>query len=284
MSTDVSPQMSPKSPSPNSSAQLGLLGHITASAMDGDYAAVARRAGEPRASRGISAGAVLAAFALLVVMAASQTSSSETSNNAARADLIVQLRQARVDLESQQRGLDTLRGEVQTLRSQALGSGTLSARTRRSLNDLGLAAGTTAATGPGLVIEVDDAPGATDDRERVLDMDLQRLVNGLWEAGAEAIAINGQRLGASSAIRQAGSAITVNYDSLTRPYRLRVIGNRSKLPARFAETSSGRAWLDLQRRVHLQLTMRAVDEVSVPAMSARELRHAVRQGGRKGES
>ena len=156
--------------------------------------------------------------------------------------------------------------------------------TRRSLNDLELAAGTTAATGPGLVIEVDDAPGATDDRERVLDMDLQRLVNGLWEAGAEAIAINGQRLGASSAIRQAGSAITVNYDSLTRPYRLRVIGNRSKLPARFAETSSGRAWLDLQRRVHLQLTMRAVDEVSVPAMSARELRHAVRQGGRKGES
>ena len=44
----------------------------------------------------------------------------------------------------------------------------------------------------------------------MLDPDLQKLVNGLWAAGAEAISINGQRLTNLSAIREAGEAITVN--------------------------------------------------------------------------
>ena len=41
---------------------------------------------------------------------------------------------------------------------------------------------------------VDDAPGATTDKQQVLDQDLQQLVNGLWLVGAEAISINGHRL------------------------------------------------------------------------------------------
>ena len=36
------------------------------------------------------------------------------------------------------------------------------------------------------------------------------LVNGLWQAGAEAISINGQRLTSTSAIRFAGQAILVD--------------------------------------------------------------------------
>ncbi len=38
----------------------------------------------------------------------------------------------------------------------------------------------------------------------MLDGDLQKLVNGLWVAGAEAIAINGERLTTLTAIRQGG--------------------------------------------------------------------------------
>ena len=66
-------------------------------------------------------------------------------------------------------------------------------------------------TGPGMVVRLDDAPtgdgdGAdvdprTDDDAdgRVTDRDLQTVVNEVWAAGAEAVAVNGQRLTALSA-------------------------------------------------------------------------------------
>src|SRR5665811_2130426 len=48
-------------------------------------------------------------------------------------------------------------------------------------------------SGPGLVIELDDGEvtDPEDDAARVQDIDLQIVTNGLWAAGAEAIAING---------------------------------------------------------------------------------------------
>ena len=82
--------------------------------------------------------------------------------------------------------------------------------------------------GPGAVVTLTDAPvtegeeGA--DVERVLDSDIQRAVNGLWSVGAEAIAVNGQRLTAQSAIRSAAGAILVNYRPLKPPYRVEAIG------------------------------------------------------------
>ena len=45
----------------------------------------------------------------------------------------------------------------------------------------------------------------------MIAQDLQIVVNGLWDAGAEAISVNGQRLTSKSAIRFAGQAILVNY-------------------------------------------------------------------------
>lgn len=259
----------------HASAQLGLLRYLTESAMDGDYELVARRT--PAAvtgRRGAPAAFIALAFGFLVVLSVVQTSQGEAAAESGRADLIAQLREGRADLEEQHDRAEALRAEVADLREKVLGSASLSQRTRRELARLGMAAGTTRVHGEGLVVRVDDAEGATMDRERVLDIDLQRLVNALWGAGAEAISINGHRLGPLSAIRQAGVAITVNYNSLERPYVIRVIGDRGRLPARFAETASGRAWLDLQRRVNLQFRMSSSTDVTMPALPSTPLRHA----------
>ncbi len=110
----------------------------------------------------------------------------------------------------------------------------------------------------------------------MLDTDLQQLVNGLWEAGAEAISLNGQRLTNLSTIRLAGEAITVNAHSLRRPYVVLAIGNKDTLPARFAETSSGQAWLDLQREVGLRLNITPVSSLRLPAAEV-SLRYANQQ-------
>ncbi len=263
------------------SARMGLLPYLAANAMDEDYEQVAERGPRTKPGRGIGAGVVAAVFGLMVLVALSMTSSQVPAADDARADLVSQLQQGRSGLAAEQRRVEELRNEVAALRDDVLGSTKLSTRTRAQLSALGVAAGTTAVRGPGIVMEIDDATHAADDRSTVLDMDLQRIVNGLWEAGAEAIAINGQRLGAVSAIRGAGAAITVNFRSLNRPYVISVIGDRATLPGRFAETTSGRAWLDVQRRVRLRFKLHTEKMVEVPAVPTRTLRYATPTKGAK---
>lgn len=64
--------------------------------------------------------------------------------------------------------------------------------------------------GPGIVLTINDNP--KDANGTIVDQDLRQVANGLWLAGAEAISINGHRLSARTAIRQAGAAI-VDYRS-----------------------------------------------------------------------
>lgn len=263
------------------SARMGLLSYLTASAMDEDYEQVAARGPATKPGRGVAVGVVTAVFALLVLVAASTTSNQVRAVDSARSDLVSQLQQGRSALAADRRRVEDLRQEVAALREDVLGSTKLSTQIRTQLSTLGVATGTTAVRGPGIVMQVDDAPGATDDRNKVLDMDLQRIVNGLWEAGAEAIAINGQRLGAVSAIRGAGAAITINFRSLNRPYVLSAIGDRAALPGKFAETTSGRAWLDVQRRVKLRFELHTEKMVEVPAVPTRTLRYATPTKGAK---
>ena len=61
------------------------------------------------------------------------------------------------------------------------------------------------------------------------DDDLQLVVNALWAAGAEAISINGQRLGPTTAIRFAGEAVLVDFRPVTNPYEISAIGDPDTL-------------------------------------------------------
>ena len=61
---------------------------------------------------------------------------------------------------------------------------------------------------------------------------IRDLVVALWHAGAEAIAINGERLVATSSIYGVGSSVLVNTAFLSPPFRLEAIGP-GDLEARF---------------------------------------------------
>jgi uncharacterized protein YlxW (UPF0749 family) len=114
-----------------------------------------------------------------------------------------------------------------------------------------------------MVVVVDDAPGTNG--ARVTDEDLRQLVNGAWQAGAEGIAINGHRLTARTAIRSAGSAITVDYRSLLRPYRVEAIGDPKRLPARFADTPGGAWWADAKNNYGLEYDVSSSASLTLPA-------------------
>ncbi len=262
---------------------MGLLDYLVSTSLDGDYAAAAsaREAGSPgedrprrSARRHGWTALVLALFAVLLGAAAVQSARSEPTRAQSRASLVAEARAASTDLRTARGQVASLRRQVARLEADRVRllrqSGTTSAAARRT----GAAAGTVPVTGPGMRVTVDDAPGARNQRQRVYDQDLQRLVNGLWAAGAEAVAINGQRLTALSAIRLAGEAITVNFRSLRPPYVISAIGNPDNMPARFVDTAGGTWWLNLKAVYGLRFELASADSLRLPAVRPPFLRSA----------
>jgi uncharacterized protein YlxW (UPF0749 family) len=149
---------------------------------------------------------------------------------------------------------------------------------------LELAAGTTAVQGPGVRVTVNDAKPADQasgdprqdgvDLSRVQDGDLQRLVNGLWLAGAEHIAVNGERLTAQSAIRSAGQAILVDFTPLAPPYVVDAIGDPKTLAARFLEGPGGDWFTVLKNKWKIRFDITQQDRLDLPAAPAATLRFA----------
>jgi uncharacterized protein YlxW (UPF0749 family) len=277
----------PTAPAGRTRDAAGLLDHITATSLDEDYAQVAARrreatdqgaggdrAGGPRRPRGAPLLAVLALFGLLLATAALQTARTASSQQRSRESLVSQVQDRRTDLTRVRDDLRQLRREIA---GEARGRATASdavAEVDLRARRLGAATGTEAVTGPGVRITVDDRPDARSQRQVVLDEDLQRLVNGLWVAGAEAVAINGERLTALSAVRGAGEAITVNFHSLRRPYVVQAIGDPDALPARFIESAGGSWWLNLESVYKLRFDMTSEDSLTLPAAPAPLLRRA----------
>lgn len=103
------------------------------------------------------------------------------------------------------------------------------------LNSLRTRAGNTSVEGPGIVITIDDSKVAANDpsiNESPLlthDMDLLMLVNELRVAGAEALAINNQRVVGNSAIRCVGPVINVNNRPVGAPFIVKAIGDPDTL-------------------------------------------------------
>lgn len=262
-----------------------LLEQVSATALDEDYAKAAdqREAdshGRRRQPRLL--GAVgLVGLGLLVTATALQSRSADPVDDRERATLIAQIDERKAELSRLAERADEVGAEVQGLEGTAEQIGSRGEELLDTLNEARLIAGAVPATGPGVRIEVDDeSTSSSTSGGTILDVDLQVLVNGLWEAGAEAIAINGNRLGSLTAIRTAGNAITVNYQSLTRPYVITAIGDPDTLEARFADTPGGQAWFDLETNYGIQFDMETVDELSLPAVPAERLStiYAVRQG------
>jgi uncharacterized protein YlxW (UPF0749 family) len=231
-------------------ASMDLLNQILREPVDPDYALVAARVapGHRRRPQGHHwwLALVLVLAGTLFALGALQTNRARPVQASERAELIERIQAAEGEQDALRGQVEDLDGQIRGLRSTALGSDGESKALETQIDELGPAVGLAPVTGPGVVIVVDDAPTTGDDvRDQVLDLDLQVLANGLWTSGAEAVAINGHRLSALTAIRGAGDAITVDYRSLTRPYRVEAVGDPRTLQARLAESAAGAWWNDL---------------------------------------
>jgi uncharacterized protein YlxW (UPF0749 family) len=229
---------------------MGLLNYLTATSLDEDYAAASER----RARRGVASGArpgrwalvALAVFGVLVATAAVQTGRNADVSARSRTTLVKQAEARRDELNGKRAQIGQLQREISTLQAGELAETTTGRAVQTRLTELGVVTGSATATGPGVQVRVDDARRATSFKQQVQAPDLQKLVNALWLVGAEAVAVNGQRLSSLTAIRDAAGAITVNYVSLRRPYTVSAIGNPRTMAAQLLDTPGGRAWVTLQ--------------------------------------
>lgn len=276
MSTDQESRTTPVPPQ----VRMPLLDYVTVHSLDEDYADLAERTGtkgkQPQVRPGVAALVVMGLFGALVTTAAVQTARNAGQESQGHNSLVTQIKARTAQVDAQRSRIVSLRGEIDSLQNVYLETTTQGRALTSRLDRLSLLTGAIPVTGPGVKVVVDDAPGAVDDKQRVLDQDLQKLVNALWASGAEAISINGQRLSNLSAIRFAGSAITVNFVSLSRPYTVLAVGDRDTMPARFVETEHGRDWLDLHAVEGLEFTMTSEESLKLPAAPTRRLnlRHA----------
>jgi len=102
----------------------------------------------------------------------------------------------------------------------------LEANLKAEIDKLNIATGTTAVKGPGLTVTIDE-------HMPILYIDIIYIVNELWAAGAEAIAVNDQRITANSNIfyteDEHNMHITVNNHKIEYPIIIQAIGDSNNL-------------------------------------------------------
>lgn len=254
---------------------MSLLVDIATQALDPGYAeAAAARPAGPRQARGLRRLlAVLAVVAatLLVVVAAVQAHKRAPTAAKSRQRLLAQVEANTRGIGSLQQRLDRLRAATTDLRDGALASTAAGERIARRLDAEELAAGAVAVTGPGLHVTLDDAK---EGRNRVLDTDLQAVVNALWAAGAEAVEVDGQRMTAQSAIRQAGEAVLVNFEPVSVPYDVDAVGDPVALETAFASSAAAGRLRSYEQLYGLRFDYHRADALRLPPAPGLTLRYA----------
>ena len=231
---------------------MPLLQRITIQALDEDYAHVALRHREPAAGERKGASwwmwlAVTVLVGVLVAVAGRQTSLAAVDNQSSRTTLISRIDAEREVLAETQTRVGRLEASIAELQTEDDRLAAVQAEDVEELRRIRIRTGYVPVTGPGVRFRVDNPPGA-DPNDAVRDEDLALLVNGLWTAGAEAIAINDQRLTTLTYIQNSGQAINVNSRPLLPPYVIDAIGDPRTLQARFMESPSGARFSDLAGR------------------------------------
>ena len=286
-----------EAPARRPDASMSLLADLMANTLDEGYQREANRraasaaAGlgdpedRPRLGRSGWRGAVglvlvLGFAGLVLTVAARQTLDNAPAVAEARNELIDRVRSETEQADELQRRLVTLRAEVDGARDNALAATSAGSAARAELERLSALAGVSPVRGPGIKVVVDDAPSGQLQSDsgtgRVLDTDLQRLLNGLWAAGAEAVSVNGQRLTQLTAVRSAGDAILVAYRPLSPPYEVLAIGNPDDLEVDFVDGPGGR-WFNTLKGFGIRFAVTAEKDLRLPGASGVTLRNAVVQ-------
>jgi uncharacterized protein YlxW (UPF0749 family) len=134
-------------------------------------------------------------------------------------------------------------------------------------------AGVVPLRGRGISVVLDDTtatriPADADPGNYIVhEYQLRDVLNLLWQSGAEAVALNGERIVATTSIYCVGSTILVNDTRLSPPYEFLVIGDPAALESALNSPANLKAIRARVKSYGIQLAIARQASVTVPAFT-----------------
>ena len=155
--------------------------------------------------------------------------------NAPLTDAAVALQKDQNDLKAQ---LQDLRVQLDQIQANAATQSGATGELQTRIADLRAQAGLTALVGDGVIVQLDDshtvAAGAANlDQAICHSTDLTDILNTAWRGGAQAIAVNAQRVVGTTSVYCVGSTIMVNGTLMSPPFNIAVIGPQNNVLGAF---------------------------------------------------
>ena len=221
-----------------------------------------------------------------VLVVGAQTEPAETRERLGRRVELAEL------IAAEQERARQLETQVQELAAEVVAHEATAAQGAHELNelqdqvaDMAVPAGLSPVRGPGAVVTLDDSlsdwDGTGDPNDYIIhEEDLRAVVNALWAGGAEAMAINGQRVLSTSAIVCVGTTLRLNGAYYTPPYDIAVIGEPDALVEELQTDAAVRKFLSAVDQFDLGLDLETEDVLDVPGQtSGAALEAALPRGG-----
>jgi uncharacterized protein YlxW (UPF0749 family) len=144
-------------------------------------------------------------------------------------------------------------------------------RAQSEVEQLQVPAGLSAISGPGLTVELDDAPpdeiSSSDLDPNLLvvhQQDIQAVVNAMWAGGAEGMTIQGQRVISTTGIKCVGNTVVLHGVPYSPPYVITAVGDPAAMMTALNESPYIDIYLDYVRAYDLGWNVVPHSEVKLP--------------------
>lgn len=163
----------------------------------------------------------------------------------------------------EEKNLETIRKEVSENNDNAKETETK----LKKINDI---LGLTDLTGQGIIVTLDDNKAASVDTIGVTEdissylvhyIDILKVINELWNADAEAISVNGERIVFTTAVTCIGNVVSINGEKVGAPFVINVIGDPEKLYGSLTRVES---YLKILERDGVIVDVKKGTNISVP--------------------
>lgn len=186
-----------------------------------------------------------------------------------RVELVELIRIEQARNERLQARVEELASQIEAFEEDPPGDPQLIGELQEQIDALAVPAGITPVEGPGLVVRLTDSSLSESPSGDLNDLviheeDLQAVINALWAGGAEAIAVNGQRILATTAIRCVGNTLLLHGSVYSPPYVIAAIGDELSMHASLDRDPAVERFSQAVSDFQLGYSVRSVDELQLP--------------------
>lgn len=181
-------------------------------------------------------------------------------------ELALELKKITEERDSQRAEIEKLNNLIQKYENEYMDADETTKLLYSEIERYKKLSGLTELNGKGVIINITDAYDADRKISSIVDNPeiILRIISVLNSAGAEAISINGQRVGSFTEVERAGHFLEINGVSVTSPMIVKAIGDKDTIiPALNIKTGV----IDSLRNYHFDVTISEDDDVTVEKLN-----------------